>query len=696
MRTISGFCHNSDRRYSMTAITAVAPFKRFAGILRAALPVILLFAAIPLVRGQNDTASSLPEYKKYHWDSIPKIDSLPEKQTKMNELVIKDKRIIEYFYDKPGNISMYVTVHKIIRVNSPEAIENNNTVYISMSNVTDFVSLQARSITPNGKVIPLNPANIKDVDNYSNMGPYRIFAIDGIEAGGEIEYLYTLREPFKLTDAEYIRGKTLIKDFEVDIYSPSDLIFEAKSYNGFPRPVTDTTLVNKHLIYAKAADVTGRKEEDFSAGDACQMRMEYKFTYNTNLNPQRKLYTYDDFSAKMFELIDQTATKKDRKTASEFIDSLDLPKLAAEPDKIRRIERSIKKLITVDENATGDKYLDAADIIKGKLTNELGIIKLYYLIFEAAGINNEIVATTDRFVKAFDPDFESWTYLQKYMFFFPETGQYIAPTESFSRYGYPPFGWICQKGLFIHPVSLGKFNTGVGEIKEIDCNDWKKSMNDIYADMTLNKDMDAVNIKFRESMTGYEINEYGQSSLYAELSEEEQKDFINNFMKATFPDAKINSDSVSGYKEDEPPGSPFTVTADITTNSLLEQAGDKYIFKIGLVIGPQSELYLDTLRQSPVELQYNHGYHRVLKLLLPDGYKATNLDALNISVSDGQDSSCTMEFRSAYSVSGDSITVIIDEDYRQISYPVAMYEKFRKVINASADFNKIVIFLEKK
>jgi hypothetical protein len=55
-----------------------------------------------------------------------------------------------------------------------------------------------------------------------------------------------------------------------------------------------------------------------------------------------------------------------------------------------------------------------------------------------------------------------------------------------------------------------------------------------------------------------------------------------------------------------------------------------------------------------------------------------------------------MEFHSYYKTDDNKITVFIDEDYRQISYPVSMYEDFRKVINASADFNKIVLFMEKK
>ncbi len=36
------------------------------------------------------------------------------------------------------------------------------------------------------------------------------------------------------------------------------------------------------------------------------------------------------------------------------------------------------------------------------------------------------------------------------------------------------------------------------------------------------------------------------------------------------------------------------------------------------------------------------------------------------------------------------------EEYRRVSYPLSQYEDFKKVINASADFNKVVLVLQKK
>jgi hypothetical protein len=56
----------------------------------------------------------------------------------------------------------------------------------------------------------------------------------------------------------------------------------------------------------------------------------------------------------------------------------------------------------------------------------------------------------------------------------------------------------------------------------------------------------------------------------------------------------------------------------------------------------------------------------------------------------------TMGFTSSYSQAGNIVTVTINEVYHEIKYPLSQFEDFKKVINASADFNKIVLVLEKK
>jgi hypothetical protein len=54
-----------------------------------------------------------------------------------------------------------------------------------------------------------------------------------------------------------------------------------------------------------------------------------------------------------------------------------------------------------------------------------------------------------------------------------------------------------------------------------------------------------------------------------------------------------------------------------------------------------------------------------------------------------------MGFVSSYEQNGNTLKITIKENYNSIFYPVQQYEEFKKVINASADFNKVVLVLDK-
>lgn len=610
-------------------------------------------------------------------------------------VVILDKRIIEYYF-KDNDIVMYVTNHKIVRVNSDKAIEEANAVYISIPEGVTIEDMEARSITKDGKITPLNPANIKEVDNYQNMGRFKIFAIDGIELGSEVEYLYTISEPTRKSGTEYIRTNSLHKKLAVDIYSPPALIFDSKSYNGFPDMQTDTNMTTKHHIFCEGTDIKGFDEEDYSLKEGALMRMEYKYAYNANGDPGERLDTWSDFCQNIYLVLYKGTSKKDIKAAKKVIDTMKLGNLDMD-DKIRKIESCIKTTIALKEDVQGKNSGELQTILTSHVADELGLLKLYDQLFNSAGIKHEIVITTDRFDKPFDGDFDSWTYLQKYLFYFPVTGNYMAPMEPLSRYGYPPYLWMAQQGLFMHPVAIGKkneYHSGIGQVRELPCADWKLSQNNIYESVKFDLDMGTADIHYKNTLTGYEA--YQIQPIYSYLSDQDRKDLNDRLVKQIFEDAKPTNVTVTGIKENELFKQPFVIEADVSTNSVLEQAGPKFLFKLGALIGPQNQLYDDTTRHTPVENEYNKGYHRELTFEIPEGYIITNLNAVNMDVFHETKGERDMEFHSYYKTDGNKITVIIDEDYRQIRYPISMYENFRKVINASADFNKVVLFIEKK
>ena len=130
-------------------------------------------------------------YKDYKWEQKPILHKLNKADSSKFEIILKDKLAIEYaFDDATGNLYEYQLKHRIIRVNSNDAIEENNRVYLPLQNPNNLLITKARVIKPNGNIQELDKGNIQEATDEENKRTYKYFAFEGIELGSEIEYLY--------------------------------------------------------------------------------------------------------------------------------------------------------------------------------------------------------------------------------------------------------------------------------------------------------------------------------------------------------------------------------------------------------------------------------------------------------------------------------------------------------------------------
>ena len=141
---------------------------------------------------------------------------------------------------------------------------------------------------------------------------------------------------------------------------------------------------------------------------------------------------------------------------------------------------------------------------------------------------------------------------------------------------------------------------------------------------------------------------------------------------------------------------PFITNSVITSESLVEEAGDDFIFQIGKVIGTQSELYQETKRINPIEMQYPNQYDYTISISIPPGFTAEGLTELNIDKSyKSVKGNKLCKFESNYRIENQTIIITIQEFYKSNEYDLNRYEEFREVINAASDFNKTSILLKK-
>ncbi|HSZ26077.1 MAG TPA: DUF3857 domain-containing protein [Cytophagaceae bacterium] len=633
------------------------------------------------------------KYAQYDWEKSPMLHSLSPSEKLLEEIVLKEKQAIEYIYDKQGSLLQYDMFHKITRVNSNEAIEKNNRLYIPSASKTDFVIQKARVITSSGKIIELQEKDIKEAVEEESKINYRFFALDGLDLGSEIEYFYILKKNLRYNGTrEVFQSSIPKKNIEFEIISPKNLVFKVKCYNNLPEMQLDTTEKEKRVLFLKIDFLPELAHEDYSAFKTSLQQLIFKLDNNTS-NNSKDIVSYGFISERIYKGIMAPAEKGTLKNLKKVIGNINLKFSKDEEDKIRTIEQYVKANYVFLENAN-EAFSDLNIVLEKKIATEEGAVKLFCAIFNELGIDYQIVLTCDRHSLKFDPEFETYLFLNDYLIYFPAEKKYLAPFDRFSCLGYVPYNLTNNYGLFIKKVSLDSYTTAIGKVAFIPPVPYDKTTDNLTITVSFEPEIVRPSISMIREMTGYYAQHF--QPFYSYFSEEDKKKNTDKILKNFIPGIEIKQIKVENEGKDYFGVLPFIIKSTFTSDNVVEKAGNKYLFKIGDLIGVQMEMYQKGERKLGIENEYNRSYHRVINFEIPTGYTITNLNSLNMDVYSEENGERIIAFTSKYELIANKVVVTIDEYYKKINYPVSQYENYRKVINAAADFNKIILFLEKK
>jgi hypothetical protein len=95
-------------------------------------------------------------------------------------------------------------------------------------------------------------------------------------------------------------------------------------------------------------------------------------------------------------------------------------------------------------------------------------------------------------------------------------------------------------------------------------------------------------------------------------------------------------------------------------------------------------------------MDYPITYKHKIQFEVPKGYEVSGLKDGNFIKKCEVDGNLIAQFHSTAKVENGLVSVEVVEFYKQVDFPKEQYEPFREVINAAADFNKLVLILEKK
>jgi len=637
--------------------------------------------------------SQTPAIETEKWADKPTLSTPDSKYSKESAVVLSDKRRVEFIDNKKQDVDEYYTIHKIVHINDDKGIESFNKIYLDASDNSEILDIKARTILPGGKIIELDRSNIKDIKEEDG-NVYKIFAMEGLEKGCEIEYYYTRKRPVSYFGREILQQDFPIVSSGFRLITPERLRFDVKPYN-FTAPVSDTVIDSKRIMECTAKETQGAEEEKYAAVVANLRRVEYKLSYNESGQKGVRMFTWNELAKRAYSMYTYTTDKENTKIA-ELVAANGWDKITGgDAPKIIAVEAYVKKTFAYDENLDSDDAASLETVLKNKIGSTIGIMRLYSAIFKNLSIEFEFVLTGDREKYVIDKAFENWDNCDHPLFYFPGQHKFLAPTRTDFRYPWILPTWGETNGLFCKQTSIGTLSTAIAEVKNVPLENYTKTFDNIESNLSLNSNLDSMNVDLKLIFAGYVANEYRDA---LNLSNDEQRTKLVKEMAKDFAGSdNLKFSEVLGQDfANENTDEPLTLHVKTATDGLIEQAGNKLLVKIGMAIGPLEQMYQEKPRQDPISIDFGHYEERTVNFTIPDGYTITNPNDLKIDQTYSENGELSMGFVSDYEIKGNILKVHIMEQYRKTYYPISVFPDFRRVIDASSDFNKVVLVLEKK
>ncbi len=630
-------------------------------------------------------------FKNYDWDEKPTAVKIPEQFKNENEIILDRTTKVE-IVSSEKNVKQYFLQHEKIYINSDDAIERNNKVYIPFNQNETVVLNKVRVVLKNGKIIKLDKKDIKEEADEERGVKYKYFAIDGLEKGAVLEKLLVLEESPELNGKTFLmQDEFPIANINFELIHPAYLSFKTKGYNGIKNPVVDDKkLDSKVIVTINESNIPGLDgNEKYSNWNANAKMFRYKLDANAYTGA-KNLYNFKEFATNFYERINREVDKKQEKVIEVFCKTI--AKSQDTQEQIWNIENKIKK--TINYNRYIDTKAGIDEIIKSKQANQVDILRLYHAVFKNFKIENNIVLASDRHKVPFDKDFESYENLNELLFYFPSINKYMTPTEIEYRIPLIPANLAHNNGLFIKEKTFAGVAMGIGEINFIEIPGAEVTHDVMEITIDFSKDIDNPTINNKIAFGGYAALNFQGIKDFA--SAEEYKVILKSIAENYTVQTDYSKLTTQNDGLDFTGKKPFILDVTFDGKELLQKAGSNYLFSVGQTIGKQMELYQEHKRLLPVEIDYPHSYTRKIKIILPDNVTVKNTEKLVMDYKTVINNKTEAAFVSNFKKSKNEILIENTEYYNILNYNLDKFDEYKAVINAAADFNKVVIVLNKQ
>jgi len=540
-----------------------------------------------------------------------------------------------------------------------------------MAEVINLIDIKVRIVDVEGNLIEFDKKSIIELDDFENSSNYKNFNLTGVKINSTIEVMYTLEKQYNIHGNKIFQKSYPIKKLEF-LLIPGPTKGIIKAYGGVST-IIDTFIDQKPAKVLKTANIPKIVDEEYATAIANRQRLvfqcpliednmvqkDYWKNIVLNINP---IMFPANIHPKIFEISSKVFEKNET----------DIQKIA---NKIDDFIKNTFKISDSDNNSLNN--IDY--ILSNYISNDFSIIQVYTQLLTAAGINYEIVITSNRYYNKFDPDFFDPNMLREFLIYFPEEKKYLAPNRLEYRIGEAPFDLLGNYGIYIDRLSDFYFS-------EIIQNN--PSYSKINREIKIEFERKLKKVVIDETQEYYGYWATNNRSLL-KFSDEEGLAALQDYLTATgILNKKIlNYEIINGELYQKELNTPFIVNSKISTESLTTKVSDGYQLSIGKVIGMQSQLYEAIDRVHPIEITYPNQYDYKIIVKIPKGYVIENPDSLvfnksYLSVMGNK----TCKFESEYELIDNELVITIQEFYKTLTYQKNRYNEFRDVINSASDF----------
>ncbi len=645
---------------------------------------------------ENNEAFSYTEpfgLLNYDWETSPLLSKLSTEESKEQAVFQKYHYALEYFYDEKGDFKVWELTHHIIKINSENALKQYNKVFVPLQSDEKLVSLKARSIQIDGKTNEIDLSQIRKIEENGFFTSSTRFPIEGAEVGSEIEYFYVIERSASLSGHYMYPAAISLKNVSFELTTPANILFTSKSYNGLPQAKQQSDAMGRNVISISIDKIHASSSKSI-LGEGNLMRLHYRFSH-VLADKKYADNSWEAIANQLASVVYPLTLKEETKRINSILQELNADKTSLLPQeqKIKTIEDYIKNHIRIDENSSYDSYSLLASLDNG-MSDSYGVLRLFGAFFQNAEIDHRLVGTSDKKYFAFDENFPSWDFIHSYLFYFPSLKSYLMPTEISYRYGYIPYSLINNKGIFVKPpVILGENIIAYSDIRTINFVPSQSHTNTHYK-VSFEDELSTTKINLKRELTGYAAIDY---HAYYYLSDEPEKAVAGRFdiraeEKAIPERVDITTIENHYYDAQTVRMDLFKVEGKISSNTLVEQANQTYLFKLGSLLDAHPKSYF---QKGNVEKGYPEEFKTTVEIEIPEGYYIRNFESLKKQVWNVEMGQMLMHFKTEAAIKNGVLIVEITEFYRDGIQTKEQLAAFERINAASVNFSNAVVMLQK-